>query len=675
MTPSHRTLLAAALVSATPIAAQQTTTAAQPTTLARGATIDRKLAPGARDEYVLPLSTPAFVEGDVDQHTVDVVVTVLDSTGRQLGLWDGPARGPEKFTIVLDRPGRYRIRVATFLPDSGGDYTLHLRRVDRPATDPVGKVDQLMSAYDGNSPGAAIGVLRGGKLVMAKGYGRASLEYPSPIGPRTVFHVASVSKQFTAFAVILLARDGKLSLDDDVRKYIPELPDPGSTITLRHLLNHTSGVRDQWDLWGMSGGRMDDVITQDDLFRLVTRQRALNFKPGAEHLYSNSGYMLLAKVVERVGGKPFPVFMRERVFTPLGMRDTRVHMDHQEIVPGRAYSYEPNDAGGYRNSVLSYANAGATSLFTTVEDLARWLENFHTGAVGGAAAREMQLTRGILTKGDTIDYALGVVVDRYRGQRRIGHGGADAGFRSYVAFFPEIDAGVIVLSNDAGFNTPGVASQVADVFLGDVLGTVPAKPAATNASAPFLIDPARLDALAGEFAEQGGFSFVATREQGQLYVQAPSQPRFVLQPTSDSTFVIPQVGAALTFFRRAAGADTVRLVQNGNTLMLARRAAYVATATDMQGIAGRYYSPELDTAYELVADGTTLVVRRRHNADMKLRVAGRDSFGGSWPIGTLRVERDAGGRATALRVSSGRVRDVRFVRQDSVPALANGATQ
>jgi len=673
MTPSHRTLLVAALAFATPVAAQQTTASVQPTTLARGATIDRKLAPGARDEYVLPVAAPAFVAGDVDQHTVDVVVTVMDSTGRQLGLWDGPARGPEKFTIVLERPGRYRIRVATFLPDSGGDYTLHLRRVDRPATDPVGKVDQLMSAYDGNSPGAAIGVLRGGKLVMAKGYGRASLEYPSPIGPRTMFHVASVSKQFTAFAVILLARDGKLSLDDDVRKYIPELPDPGSTITLRHLLNHTSGVRDQWDLWGMSGGRMDDVITQDDLFRLVTRQRALNFKPGAEHLYSNSGYMLLAKVVERVGGKPFPVFMRERVFTPLGMRDTRVHMDHQEIVPGRAYSYEPNDAGGYRNSVLSYANAGATSLFTTVEDLARWLENFHTGAVGGTAAREMQLTRGILTKGDTIDYALGVVVDRYRGQRRIGHGGADAGFRSYVAFFPEIDAGVIVLSNDAGFNTPGVASQVADVFLGDVLGT--AKPAATNARAPFTIDPARLDALVGDFAEQGGFSFVATRDQGQLYVQAPGQPRFSLQPTSDSTFVIPQVGAALTFFRRAAGADTVRLVQNGNTLMLARRAAYVATATDMQGIAGRYYSPELDTAYELVADGTTLVVRRRHNADMKLRVTGRDSFSGSWPIGTLRVERDAGGRATAVRVSSGRVRDVRFVRQDSVPALANGATR
>src|SRR5436190_14477938 len=272
MTPLHRMLVVAALASASPLAAQPTTRAAQPATLARGATVDRRLAPGARDEYTLPLTGPAFVQGEVDQHSVDVVVTVMDSTGRTLGEFDGPARGPERFTLLLERAGRYRIRVATFRADSGGDYTLHLRRVDRPATDPVGRIDQLMSAYDAAGPGAAIGVLRGGKLVFAKGYGRASLEYPSPIGPRTVFHVASVSKQFTAFAVILLAREGKLSLDDDVRKYISELPDLGKTITLRHLLTHTSGIRDQWDLWGLSGGRMDDVITQDDLFRLVTRQ-------------------------------------------------------------------------------------------------------------------------------------------------------------------------------------------------------------------------------------------------------------------------------------------------------------------------------------------------------------------------------------------------------------------
>ena len=674
MTPLHRMLVVAALASASPLAAQPTTRAAQPATLARGATVDRRLAPGARDEYTLPLTGPAFVQGEVDQHSVDVVVTVMDSTGRTLGEFDGPARGPEQFALLRERAGRYRIRVATFRADSGGDYTLHLRRVDRPATDPVGRIDQLMSAYDAAGPGAAIGVLRGGKLVFAKGYGRASLEYPSPIGPRTVFHVASVSKQFTAFAVILLAREGKLSLDDDVRKYISELPDLGKTITLRHLLTHTSGIRDQWDLWGLSGGRMDDVITQDDLFRLVTRQRALNFAPGAEYMYSNSGYMLLSKVVERVSGQPFPAFLRARVFAPLGMRDTRVHMDHQEIVPGRAYSYENADSGGYRNAVLSYANAGATSLFTTVEDLARWLENFHTGAVGGVAARDMQLTRGVRTSGDTLTYALGVAVDRYRGQRRISHGGSDAGFRSYVAFFPEIDAGVIVLANVASFDPTGVALQVADVFLRDVLGPVtpPGIAVANTAGASITIEPARLAPLVGEFAAADGFSFATVREQDQIFAQAPEQPRFLLQPTSDSTFVVPQVGAALTFVRRAAGVDTVRVTQQGNTKVLMRRAPYVATAADMQAIAGRYYSPELDAAYDLMANGATLVVRRHHNPDLTLRPTGRDTFAGSWPIATLRVEHDDAGRATAVRVSSGRVRDVRFLRQDTIPSLASG---
>ncbi|AHG92762.1 beta-lactamase (plasmid) [Gemmatirosa kalamazoonensis] len=647
--------------------------AAQPTTpLSRGATVERTLGPGGRDEFTLPIAAPALVQGDVDQRGLDVVVTILDSAGRELRQFDGPARGPEKFAFTAERAGTYRIRVAAFRADSGGDYALHLRRVDRLATDAVGKVDQLMSQYDADGPGAAIGVLRGGKLVFEKGYGRASLEFPAPITPRTPFHVASVSKQFTAFAIVLLARDGKLSLDDDVHKYIPELPEYGTTITLRHLLNHTSGIRDQWDLWGMSGGRMDDVITQDDLFRLVTRQHALNFTPGAEYLYSNSGFMLLSKVVERVGGKPFPEFMRERVFEPLGMRDTRVHMDHQEIVPGRAYSYAPGPSGGYQNAVLSYANAGATSLFTTVEDLARWLENLHTGALGGAAAREMLLTRGVRTSGDTLPYALGIAVDSYRGQRRIEHGGADAGFRSYVMFLPDIDAGVVVLSNLGTFDPTGVAQQVADAFLGDAFAA-PARPpvravAASNTSTPTItIDRARLDALVGEFAAADGLAITVSRDGERLVGQSRGGQRRVLRATSDSTFDVADVGATLTFLRRAAGVDTMRLAQNGSTLLLTRRAPYVASAADIGALAGRYYSPEVDAALDLVADGTTLVVRRRHNPDVTLTVTGRDAFAGAWPIATVRVERDAAGRPAALRVTSGRVRDVRFARQDSTP--------
>ena len=197
--------------------------------------------------------------------------------------------------------------------------------------------------------------------------------------------MASVSKQFTAFAVVLLSLEGKLGLDDDVRKYLPEVPDFGHAITLRHLLNHTSGIRDQWALWAMSGGRMDDVIRQQDLMRLVTRQRELNFEPGAEHLYSNTGYMLLSEVVTRASGRPFGEWMKANVFEPLGMSSTQIYDDHERLVPGRAYSYQ-YARSGLSKAVLSYANSGATSLFTTASDLARWLRNFRTGQVGGKRA-------------------------------------------------------------------------------------------------------------------------------------------------------------------------------------------------------------------------------------------------------------------------------------------------
>jgi hypothetical protein len=262
-------------------------------------------------------------------------------------------------------------------------------------------------------------------------------------------------------------------------------------------------------------------------------------------------------------------------------------------------------------------------------------------------------------------------VDAWRGRRRISHGGADAGFRTFVAFFPELDAGVIVLSNLGSFDPSGVASRVAEAYFGDALAPAsapPPPPVATVASVT--IDPARLDALTGDFASPT-FSFTATRERDQLFVQAPGQPRFQLRPTSDSTFAIPEVSATLTFARRAGGrADTVRLVQGGAPMVLVRRAPYAPTAADLAALAGRYYSPELDVAYDLALDGAALVLRRRHNADMPLTVGGRDTFGGSWPVQTLRLERDAAGRATGFRVTSGRVRDVRFARQDSTTSTA-----
>lgn len=372
------------------------------------------------------------------------------------------------------------------------------------------RVDSLFAEWNQpGSPGAAVAVLQDGRIVLERGYGRAQLEYDVPITPATVFHVASVTKQFTAFSIALLAQRGALSLDDDIRSHLPELPDLGHRITIRQLIHHTSGIRDQWELLAMAGWRLDDVITRDHVLQVMRRQRELNFEPGTEHLYSNMGYTLLAEIVARVAGKPFPEWVRENVFEPLGMSASHMHDDHEHVVPGRAYSYRGSAQSGWQNAVLSYANAGATSMFTTVGDLARWLRNFETGEVGGAALIEQMRERGVLANGDTLNYAFAIVRGEHRGRTTWSHGGADAGFRSFVLHIPEARLGVVVLSNLASFNPGRLAHQVADVFL-DGPAVAASEPAAPERAAPGperrgqrsepeALTPERLAAYAGDY--------------------------------------------------------------------------------------------------------------------------------------------------------------------------------
>lgn len=335
-------------------------------------------------------------------------------------------------------------------------------------TDRAKQIDAVFEHWNKpDTPGAAVAVIEHGKIAYEKGYGAANLEYNIPIAPQTIFHVASVSKQFTAMAIVLLERDGKLSIDDDVHKYLPELPDYGYKITLRNLLQHTSGIRDQWQTLSTAGWSMEDVITQDQILRMLFRQKELNFPPGTKHLYSNSGFTLLAEIVTRVSGKPMPDFCQERIFGPLQMTRTHFHLDLHRIVPGRAYSYGRVTGGGYENLPLNYANVGATSLFTTAGDLVRWLDNFRDPKVGGPAAIARMQEQCVLSSGQKIDYGLGISLDNYRGLRRIQHSGGDAGFRSQVMWFPDQELGVAVVSNLGSFDPMAAANKVAEIYLSD----------------------------------------------------------------------------------------------------------------------------------------------------------------------------------------------------------------
>ena len=333
------------------------------------------------------------------------------------------------------------------------------------------QVDELFTTWNSSqTPGAAVAVVKNGAIIYKNAYGMANLEYDIPVSTTSIFHIASVSKQFTVFSILLLQSEGKLNLDDDIRKYIPEVPDFGNPITLRHLASHTSGLRDQWTLLSMAGWRMDDVITKEHILKLVSKQKDLNFLPGDEFMYCNTGFTLLAEVVARVSGNSFAEYTKAKIFEPLQMNHTLFYDDHEKIVKNRTYSYYL-DFTGFKKSVLNYANVGATSLFTTVEDLSLWALNFSEIKIGNAEIFTTMNTPAVLNNGKEIEGALGQVVGKYKGLNEISHGGGDAGFRSYLTRFPDQEFAVIVFSNSATFNAGGIAHQIADIYLKEQIET------------------------------------------------------------------------------------------------------------------------------------------------------------------------------------------------------------
>ena len=351
------------------------------------------------------------------------------------------------------------------------------------------------------SPGCALGVIHAGEFVVKRGYGMADLEHGIVLSPTSVFRIGSVSKQFTAAAMVLLEQEGKLSLEDDVRKYVPEIPEYERTITIRHLLNHTSGMRDYLTLMALAGKRNDDWYSDDDVVRMLARQRELNFLPGDEFLYSNSGYFLLSQIVKRASGQSLREYAAAKIFAPLGMTHTHFHDDHREVVPNRASGYAPEDTG-FRISMTTLDMVGDGGVFTTVEDLALWDRNAYEPSLAGTGFWEELLTRGILNDSDTLAYALGLQHGEYRGLRTVSHSGGFVGFRAQVLRFPSERFTVICLCNVSVANPTLLARGVADVVLEDRLG--PREEAASGEGQEREVSPPRYMLSAAERSEYVG---------------------------------------------------------------------------------------------------------------------------------------------------------------------------
>ena len=388
------------------------------------------------------------------------------------------------------------------------------------------KVDQLFAEWDKpDSPGAAVAVTRDGKIIYKQGYRTANLEYDIPITTTTIFDIASVSKQFAAFAIATLSYEGKLSLDDDIRTHLPDLPDFGYTITIRHLLHHTSGLRDWVQSLVIAGVEMEDVISFKHILKMARHQKALNFEPGEAYLYSNTGYNLLAEIVERVTSDSFRAWTDAHIFKPLAMTNTHFHDDHQMILKNRAYSYQAIHDGGFKHAVNNTTALGSSSLYSTVEDLAKWILNFDDTKIGEQTVIEQMHQRGVLNNGEQISYAFGLNIGEYRGLKTVGHSGSWRGFRSHLIRFPDQKFGVVILCNLDTFNPLDLAEKVADLYLDDIFAP---KEAAESEKATEPAEETKSEPLAPEqLAEFEGDYY--TEELDTTYTIRVREDRLVAQ--------------------------------------------------------------------------------------------------------------------------------------------------
>ena len=537
------------------------------------------------------------------------------------------------------------------------------------------KVDKVFEKFNRtDSPGCALGIYQNGQIVYKHGYGMANLNDDVPITPLTVFHVASMSKQFTAASILLLAQQGKLSLDDDVHKYIPELPDFGERITLRHLMHHTSGLRDQWALLGLAGWRYSqDLITDDDVMSVLVHQKALNFKPGEKYMYSNTGFTLLALVIKRVSGLSLREYTTKNIFEPLGMTHTHFRDDHEEVIKHDALGYEQNGEGKpFRMSLTNFDTTGATSLHTTVEDLQLWDENFYHPRVGGPELVKQMQEKGKLNSGKDQDYAAGLAIETYKGLPTIGHGGADAGYRSDIVRFPDQHFTATALCNSADANPSSLTRQVADIVLAKDIREPAAdakeKAKETPKTSVVTLTAEQMKAVAGTYWKRDDDYYQRVLlKDGKLLLDFGGDEIHPLKPFADGHFhvgdvpwgehldvhFIPAAEGKLAHIERSFDGDTPEVFESV--------VAVDPTPAQLAEYAGAYVSEEIDPVYQFeVKDGKLTLSRLKSRPD-PLLPATQDAFTGK--LGTLRFIRDANQHISGFVLDQGRIQGLQFTRR------------
>lgn len=525
------------------------------------------------------------------------------------------------------------------------------------------KVDTLFTTWNrADSPGCALAVIKGSEIVYKRGYGMADLERSTPITPASVFDIGSTGKQFTAMLIAILAKQGVISLDDSIHQLIPELPTYEQPITIRHLIYHTSGLRDYAGLMYLADMRFENFYHEDELLDLICRQKHLNFMPGEEFLYSNTGYFLLGIIAKRLTQKSLPELIRENILEPLGMHVTDFNDNARRIVKNRAIGYSSEDGNGYCTDMSFCGGFGDGAIITSVEDLFLWDQNFYNNKLGGGGDALIQkvLTPGTLNSGAKLDYLFGLEIGNYRGLRKVSHGGGWVGYRAELMRFPDQNFSVICLANLFSINPSRLAHQVTDLYLADQL----------TEQDPLFSDfvelPAgQLENLVGFYYQQKkGTILKLSTQAGRLIgdllgysfeLSAISSKHF---KATESALVDIQIGIEEP---APEGVRNISVRVNGRKPELYQKmAAAPVVPSQLTDYLGEYYSGELNISYTILLDEGQLFMKRGYSPKEALQPVKRDFFTGH-SLG-LQFKRDERNQVFAFTLRTGRIRDISFIK-------------
>jgi CubicO group peptidase (beta-lactamase class C family) len=491
------------------------------------------------------------------------------------------------------------------------------------------QVDELFAQWDKpDSPGCALAIIQNGEIIYQCGYGMANLEYDIPISPNSVFDIGSNSKQFTAMCIVLLARQNLLSLEDELQKHIPEIPQYSHPISLQHLIHHTSGLRDYLALMDFSGIMFENSYPSAEILELIAHQKSLNFQPGTEQLYCNSGYFLLAEIVKRVSGKSLRVFAQEQIFAPLGMKNTHFHDDFKEIVKNRADGYTSKNEGGFQIEMSWLDNVGAGYIYTTIKDLFLWDQNFYHNVLGGYGQSliEELTTPGKLNDGKILPDAFGLVIGKYKGLKMINHGGAWQGYLSDLVRFPDCQFSVICLANLSTFNPTKLSLQVADIYLEHKFTEAISKPTPRSVES-INLTLAELETRAGFYHNPITNSIWELEIKDEKLMAKLAWMYFQLVPIDATHF--QSVDGAFDYdieFPDDPNQMIVKVDAGKGIEFFTLQKMLASASQELTDYIGTYYSVELESSYNTILEEDKLFLKSKGYPPVHLKSIGEDLF-------------------------------------------------